>query len=96
MLSAEINDLITRTGPGTGAGRLMRNYWQPAALVDCRDKCHGLNELGSDCQHIDLVETFKGYERCLEYLTKDPHADGRTGQTGDRTTPNSSPGLGTT
>ena len=34
MLSAEINELITRTGPGTGAGRLMRNYWQPAALVD--------------------------------------------------------------
>ena len=34
MLSAEINELITRTGPGTGAGRVMRNYWQPAALVD--------------------------------------------------------------
>jgi phthalate 4,5-dioxygenase oxygenase subunit len=34
MLSAEQNDLITRTGPGTAAGRLMRQYWQPAALVD--------------------------------------------------------------
>jgi len=34
MLSAEQNDLITRTGPGTPAGRLMRYYWQPAALVD--------------------------------------------------------------
>jgi phthalate 4,5-dioxygenase len=34
MLSAEQNDLITRTGPGTAAGRLMRCYWQPAALVD--------------------------------------------------------------
>jgi phthalate 4,5-dioxygenase oxygenase subunit len=34
MLSAEQNDLITRTGPGTPAGRLMRHYWQPAALVD--------------------------------------------------------------
>jgi phthalate 4,5-dioxygenase oxygenase subunit len=34
MLSAEQNDLITRTGPGTPAGRLMRCYWQPAALVD--------------------------------------------------------------
>ena len=34
MLSAEQNDLITRIGPGTGAGRLMRCYWQPAALVD--------------------------------------------------------------
>src|ERR1700676_2875282 len=34
MLSAEQNDLITRIGPGTGAGKLMRCYWQPAALVD--------------------------------------------------------------
>ena len=34
MLSAEQNDRLTRTGPGTPAGRLMRCYWQPAALVD--------------------------------------------------------------
>jgi phthalate 4,5-dioxygenase len=34
MLSAQQNDLITRTGSGTPAGRLMRCYWQPAALVD--------------------------------------------------------------
>jgi phenylpropionate dioxygenase-like ring-hydroxylating dioxygenase large terminal subunit len=34
MLSAQQNDLITRTGPGTAAGALMRRYWQPAALVD--------------------------------------------------------------
>ncbi len=34
MLSAEINELITRTGPGTGAGHMMRHYWQPAALID--------------------------------------------------------------
>jgi len=34
MLGAEQNDLITRVGPGTPAGALMRRYWQPAALVD--------------------------------------------------------------
>jgi phthalate 4,5-dioxygenase oxygenase subunit len=34
MLSAEQNELITRIGPGTGAGKLMRCYWQPAALTD--------------------------------------------------------------
>ena len=34
MLSAEQNDLITRTSPGTAAGLLLRRYWQPAALVD--------------------------------------------------------------
>ena len=34
MLSAEQNELITRTGPGSAAGWLLRHYWQPAALVD--------------------------------------------------------------
>jgi phthalate 4,5-dioxygenase oxygenase subunit len=34
MLSAEQNDLITRTGSGTPAGSLLRRYWQPAALVE--------------------------------------------------------------
>ena len=34
MLSQEQNDLITRTGPGSAAGSLLRHYWQPAALVD--------------------------------------------------------------
>jgi phthalate 4,5-dioxygenase oxygenase subunit len=34
MLSAEQNNLITRTDRGTGAGNLLRRYWQPAALVD--------------------------------------------------------------
>jgi phthalate 4,5-dioxygenase oxygenase subunit len=34
VLSAEQNDLITRSGPGTPAGLLLRRYWQPAALVD--------------------------------------------------------------
>jgi len=34
MLSQEQNDLITRVGPGTASGSLMRRYWQPVALVD--------------------------------------------------------------
>ena len=32
MISAEQNDFITRVGPGTPAGRLLRRYWQPVAL----------------------------------------------------------------
>ena len=31
MLSQEENDLLTRTGPGTPMGELMRRYWQPVA-----------------------------------------------------------------
>ncbi|MBN9081557.1 MAG: (2Fe-2S)-binding protein [Rhizobiales bacterium 62-17] len=33
MLTAEQNELITRIGPGTPAGDLMRRYWQPVAAV---------------------------------------------------------------
>ena len=34
MISAEQNKLMTRSGPGTPGGNLLRNYWQPVALVD--------------------------------------------------------------
>jgi len=34
MLTREQNDLITRVGPLTPAGKLMRMYWQPVALTE--------------------------------------------------------------
>ena len=34
MMSQEQNDLITRIGPATGAGKVLRRYWQPAALCE--------------------------------------------------------------
>ena len=34
MLRAEINELLTRTGPGTPMGELFRQYWMPAMLAD--------------------------------------------------------------
>jgi phenylpropionate dioxygenase-like ring-hydroxylating dioxygenase large terminal subunit len=33
-MKAEHNELLTRVGPGTGCGALLRRYWQPVALVD--------------------------------------------------------------
>jgi phthalate 4,5-dioxygenase len=33
-MKAQQNELITRIGPGTPCGDLLRRYWQPAALVD--------------------------------------------------------------
>jgi len=33
-MKAEQNKLITRIGPGTPCGAVMRHYWQPVALVD--------------------------------------------------------------
>ena len=34
MLTAEQNDLLTRIGPDTSMGRLMRRYWIPALLSE--------------------------------------------------------------
>ena len=34
MMSAEQNDLMCRVGPGTPAGGLLRQYWQPVALTE--------------------------------------------------------------
>ena len=33
MLTAEQNDMLTRVGPGTPTGELMRRYWHPIAAV---------------------------------------------------------------
>ncbi|MFM8631767.1 MAG: Rieske 2Fe-2S domain-containing protein, partial [Betaproteobacteria bacterium] len=33
-MKADLNERITRIGPGTPCGRLMRHYWQPVALLD--------------------------------------------------------------
>jgi phthalate 4,5-dioxygenase len=33
-MKAEQNELVTRIGPGTPCGAVMRAYWQPVALVD--------------------------------------------------------------
>ena len=33
-MKAEQNELITRIGPGTPCGAVMRSYWQPVALAD--------------------------------------------------------------
>ena len=33
-MKADQNELLTRVGPGTACGALLRSYWQPVALVD--------------------------------------------------------------
>jgi phenylpropionate dioxygenase-like ring-hydroxylating dioxygenase large terminal subunit len=51
MLSAAQNDLVTLTGPDQPCGRLLRQYWQPAALAEelagARPVC-GARVLGQD------------------------------------------------
>lgn len=39
MLTAEQNETLTRIGPGTPMGKLLRRYWQPfAAASELDDK----------------------------------------------------------
>jgi phthalate 4,5-dioxygenase len=33
MLTSEQNELLTRVGPGTPAGELLRRYWHPVAIA---------------------------------------------------------------
>lgn len=33
-MRSELNELLTRVGPGTACGALLRSYWQPVALLD--------------------------------------------------------------
>ena len=34
MMTHEENEILTRVGPGTPMGALLRRYWQPAALSE--------------------------------------------------------------
>src|SRR5690606_3137098 len=50
MLSVEDNEKLTKVGPGTPMGDLLRRYWQPvAAVADVeREKVLPLRRLGED------------------------------------------------
>ena len=41
MLTAEQNELLTRIGPGTPCGDMMRRYWHPIAAVSELDGTSG-------------------------------------------------------
>ena len=48
-LSKEENETLTRVGPGTPAGEMLRRYWQPIALdAELRDKPKRRRILGED------------------------------------------------
>ena len=41
MLSREDNEILTRVGPGTPMGNLLRRYWIPACLSSEVDEADG-------------------------------------------------------
>lgn len=55
MISQELNDKITRIGPQTPAGDVLRQYWQPAALLDELEGCFPVpvNLLG---EHLAIIK----------------------------------------
>ena len=71
MISQQLNDQITRIGANDGAGMVLRQYWQPAAL--CDDILFGLplavNLLG---ERLALVEHLDGYKLVTRIATGDP------------------------
>ena len=60
MASAEHNELMTRTNPGTPAGTLLRQYWQPVALTEELDGPRPLKTVGIMGQHLVLFRDEKG------------------------------------
>src|SRR6476660_8520464 len=63
MLTAAANEMLTRTGPGTPMGNLMREYWIPACLS---------SELKADGEPMRLM-------LLGEQLIAFRHTDGRVG-----------------
>ena len=66
MLSQEANDRITRVGPGTPMGELMRRYWHPiAASADLNEEAptKEVRLLGED---MVLYRDAKGHLGCIE------------------------------
>ena len=69
MLTAEQNEYLTRVGPGTPAGELLRRYWHPVAIaadLTAENPTMFLRRLGED---LVLFQTPKGeigllHDRC--------------------------------
>jgi phthalate 4,5-dioxygenase oxygenase subunit len=61
MISAEQNELMTRVGPGTPCGKLLRRYWQPVALVDEMQGPRPVKALRLMGEDLVLYKTAGGY-----------------------------------
>src|ERR1017187_546198 len=83
MMSQEQNDLMTRTGSRDPAGKLMRMYWQPAALVDelaGPRPVKAVKLLGED---LVLFRNEEGRYGLIERHCAHPGADLRFGRVGN-------------
>ena len=72
MLSVAANERLTRVGPGTPCGELMRRYWQPIAPLGWLDE-NPVRKVRVLCEDLTLYRDTKGGlgligERCLHRL----------------------------
>jgi len=61
VISREQNELMTRIGPGTPAGKLLRRYWQPVALVDEMKDERPVKAVRLFSENLVLYKTNSGY-----------------------------------
>ncbi|MDH4096473.1 MAG: aromatic ring-hydroxylating dioxygenase subunit alpha [Betaproteobacteria bacterium] len=61
MISAEQNELMTRIGAGTPAGRLLRRYWQPVAIADELDAARPVKAVRLFGEELVLYRAAGGY-----------------------------------
>lgn len=73
MIPQSLNDQLTRIGPQTSAGKVLRQYWQPAALVDelQGDKALPVNLMG------ERLALWRSEEGELQLATRKASADER-------------------
>ena len=70
MLTVEQNEELTRVGPGTRMGELLRRYWYPIAFEQDFDErlsksLHGLTRTLVNNMVVGVTE---GYEKKLEIV----------------------------
>ena len=69
MLTAEENEILTRVGPGTPAGELLRRYWHPIAIAAELPEDNPVKFVRILCEDLVLFQTKKGeagllHDRC--------------------------------
>lgn len=60
MLTAEENEMLTRVGPGTPAGELLRRYWHPVAIAAELPEGNPVKFVRILCEDLVLFQTKKG------------------------------------
>lgn len=60
MLTPEENEMLTRVGPGTPAGELLRRYWHPVAIAAELPEDNPVKFVRILCEDLVLFKTKKG------------------------------------